>query len=100
MLQNSFSDALGMAAGFAAVGWLGAIALLTAYALVSTGRISGQSAGFQAMNLLGAAGLAANSGYHHAWPSVALNAVWIVVGLAAMANRGSKDAPAAKAPAG
>ena len=65
-------------------GWLGAGLLLLAYAAVSERRIHPTGAGFQVLNLLGSAGLTINSGYHRAWPSAALNAVWILVGLTAL----------------
>jgi hypothetical protein len=64
----------------AAVGWGGAALLLGAYALVSAGRLAGGGITFQVMNLAGAAGLATNSAVNGAWPSVALNLVWIGVG--------------------
>ncbi len=70
----------------AALGWLGAACLLTAYALVSTGRLPAEGPAFQWMNLLGSAGLTANSGYHGAWPSAILNAVWIGIGCVALAR--------------
>ena len=63
-------------------GWVGALCLLVGYALVSSGRI-GAGPGYQALNLAGAAGLAANGVAHRAWPSAALNLVWLVVGLGA-----------------
>jgi hypothetical protein len=68
------------------IGWLGAGALLGAYALASAGRLAGTSAWFQVLNLLGSAGLALNSGYHDAWPSALLNVVWMGIGLAALAH--------------
>ena len=64
----------------AVVGWVGAALLLGAYALVSAGRLAGGGLTFQLMNLGGAAGLAINSAVNGAWPSVALNLVWIAVG--------------------
>jgi hypothetical protein len=67
-----------------ALGWVGAAALLGAYALVSRGRVSGDGATFQVLNLIGALGLLVNGAYHHAWPSAALNAVWLLVGVAAV----------------
>jgi hypothetical protein len=66
------------------MGWLGAALLLLAYALVSNRRLAGDSARFQLLNLSGGVMLAINSGYHGALPSVAVNAVWIVIGLAAL----------------
>lgn len=65
-------------------GWLGAAALLLAYGLVSAGRLSGRSSGFQLLNLGGAAGLLANGAHHGAWPSAALNAVWVAIGVVAL----------------
>ena len=67
-----------------ACGWLGAGLLLWAYAAVSAGRIHPAGLGFQLLNLLGSAGLTVNSAYHRAWPSAALNAIWILVGLMAL----------------
>jgi hypothetical protein len=66
------------------MGWIGAVLLLLAYALVSSGRLAGDSVRFQLLNLSGGLLLAANSAYHGALPSVAVNAVWIVIGLAAL----------------
>jgi hypothetical protein len=73
--------------GFDVVGWLGAAALLAAYGLVSSGRVEGKGRRFQLLNLLGSAGLAANSGFHHAWPSVGLNLVWMIIGVAALTRQ-------------
>ena len=65
-------------------GWVGAVALLGAYALVSAGRLQGRGLAFQLLNLVGALGLLANGVWHGAWPSAALNLVWLVVGFVAL----------------
>ena len=65
-------------------GWLGAAALLLGYGLVSAGRLAGGSTGFQLLNLGGAAGLLANGVHHGAWPSAALNGVWLAIGVLAL----------------
>ena len=67
-------------------GWAGALLILGSYILVSTGRLSGQSAQFQWMNVAGALGFVANSGWHGAIPSTALNVVWCAVGLLTLWN--------------
>lgn len=66
------------------VGWIGALSLLSAYALVSAGRLDGRGYGFQLLNLVGAVGLLVNGVYHGAWPSAGLNTVWLVVGGVAL----------------
>jgi len=64
-----------------AVGWLGALLILLAYALLSTGRIEGRSRVYQWLNLVGAAGFIVNSGWKGAWPSAALNVIWLGIGV-------------------
>jgi hypothetical protein len=63
------------------VGWLGALLVLGAYILVSTGRLSGTSAAFQWMNILGASFFIVNTWWHGAIPSMVLNIVWGAIGF-------------------
>jgi hypothetical protein len=71
-------------------GWSGAGVLLAAYALVSLRRLTGDSNAFQIMNIVGAAGIALNSGSNGAWASAVLNLVWIAIGIVALARRASR----------
>jgi len=66
------------------VGWIGAALLLVAYVLVSLGRLDGRGAKFQYLNLVGGAGLATNSAASHAFPSAALNVIWMAIGVVAL----------------
>jgi hypothetical protein len=70
-----------------AVGWTGAVMLLLAYGLLSAGRVGGQSPAYQVMNILGAVGLIVNSGWNGAYPSAAVNVIWLAIGLAALSRR-------------
>ena len=63
------------------IGWTGAALILGSYVLLSLGRLDGQSAVYQWMNVAGAAGFVANSGYNGAIPSAALNVAWMGIGL-------------------
>ncbi|WP_157244342.1 CBU_0592 family membrane protein [Nonomuraea typhae] len=67
-----------------ALGWLGAAALLYGYAMVSSGKMSGDGAPYQVINLFGSVSLMINSGYNAAWPSAALNLVWAGIGVVAL----------------
>jgi hypothetical protein len=62
------------------VGWAGALLILLAYALLSLGRVTGQSALYQGMNVVGAAGFIVNGWWHGAIPSASLNVVWMLIG--------------------
>lgn len=64
------------------VGTLGAVCLLAAYFLVSKGKVQGSSRIYQLLNVAGSVMLAVNTGWFRAWPSMALNVVWIFIGVA------------------
>ena len=66
------------------IGWIGAALLLVAYALVSTERWRGRSFRFQLCNALGSVCLIANTAYHGAYPSMAVNVVWVVIAMYAL----------------
>ena len=76
-----------------AVGWAGAILILLGYLLITTGKLTGKSIAYQAMNVFGAAGFAINGWWHKALPSTALNVVWLLIGVIAtwriLTKRGS-----------
>ena len=62
------------------LGWGGALLILSAYLLLSMGKVTGQSVVYQAMNVAGAAGFIVNGWWHGAVPSAALNVVWMLIG--------------------
>jgi hypothetical protein len=66
------------------VGWTGAILLLAAYGLLTLGKLPSSSASYQLMNLFGSTGLAINSFWNGAFPSVGLNVIWIGIGVFAV----------------
>ncbi len=67
-----------------AAGWIGAICVLGAYVLLSTGRLTGNSAAFHWLNMVGAGGFVINTWAHGAIPSMVLNIVWASVGAYAL----------------
>jgi len=60
------------------------VLVLGAYILVTVGRLTGQSAIFQWMNLVGAAGFLVNGWWHGALPSAALNLIWMLFAAGAL----------------
>ncbi len=78
------------------IGWIGAVLILGAYALLSSGRLKSASLSYHLMNILGAAGFVVNSGYNGALPSAAMNLIWIGIGLYALhQHRRSRMKPCA-----
>ena len=79
------------------LGWAGAAALLVAYGLNISGRMAASSHPYVALNLAGSAALALNGATHGAWPSAALNLLWLTIGLTALRPRGAGESSATDA---
>jgi hypothetical protein len=65
-----------------ALGWIGMVLLLGAYGLLTAGRLRAEALRYQFANLVGGVLLLVNTAYHTAWPSAALNLVWVGIGAA------------------
>jgi hypothetical protein len=65
-------------------GWSAALLILGAYSLLSFGKIQARSWVYQLMNIVGAGGFIVNCAYNNAWPSVALNVVWMLIAIYAL----------------
>jgi hypothetical protein len=66
------------------LGWVGAIAGLVAYAMVSRGRWSADSLAFQGTNMLAAGTLLTVAAANGIWPSAASNMAAILIGVNAV----------------
>ncbi len=71
------------------LGWMGAAAVVVAYALVSTRRVSGDSTGYQLLNLVGSIFLIINTLHYGAYPSTLVNVVWLGIAVYAIATYSS-----------
>ncbi len=63
------------------IGWAAAAMMLSAYILLTLGRISARSSLYHWLNVCAGAGIIVNSGWKGAYPSVFINVVWIAIGL-------------------
>ena len=66
------------------VGWIAAVLILTAYAMLSAGKLTGKSVSYQVLNIVGAAGFVVNTAYNGAIPSAVLNVIWVGIGIYAL----------------
>ena len=66
------------------VGWIGALLILAAYGLLSAGKLDAKTPAYQWLNVFGAIGFILNSGWNGAWPSAALNVIWVGIGVVAL----------------
>jgi hypothetical protein len=74
------------------VGWFGTAMLLSAYWLVSNRRVTGESWGYQGLNIGGSLGLGIAALDGAVWSSVALNGVWMLIGLQVLLARQRREA--------
>ena len=69
-----------------AIGWIGAAALLVAYAMVSFRKWEGHSSAFQLLNVGGSLLLAANTIFYGAYPSTFVNIIWTAIAIFTIAT--------------
>ena len=63
------------------IGWSAAAMMLSAYLLLTSGRLRPSSAVYQWLNVLSGAGFIVNSGWNGAYPSAFLNVIWMSIGI-------------------
>jgi formate hydrogenlyase subunit 3/multisubunit Na+/H+ antiporter MnhD subunit len=68
-------------------GWIAAALMLSAYLLLTMGKITGRSSLYQWLNVLSGAGFILNSGWNGAYPSAFINVVWVAIGLYGVSGR-------------
>ncbi len=68
------------------IGWIGSIEVILAYGLNSYQKIRSNSLLYQMLNLTGGIFLIINTVYYGAYPSTAINIVWVVIATIAIAS--------------
>jgi hypothetical protein len=66
------------------LGWIGALQILTAYALISLKKVEGDSLFYQLLNIVGSVFLVVNTYYWRAFPSTLVNVVWAIIAVFAI----------------
>ncbi|MGO9850108.1 MAG: CBU_0592 family membrane protein [Steroidobacteraceae bacterium] len=74
------------------IGWAAVAMMLSAYMLLTTGRLSSESPVYQWLNVLSGAGFIVNSGWNGAYPSAFMNVTWMGIGLYGV-FRGTRSRP-------
>ena len=72
---------------FDVIGWVGAAALLVAYAMISHKKLEGDSAMYQLLNISGSILLAANTIFYGSYPSTFVNLIWAGIAVFSVAAR-------------
>ena len=72
-------------------GWVGTVLIVIAYYLVSANKIPVTDKNYQWLNLVGSVLLGVNVLYRQAWPAFALEVVWGVIAIMALAKLRMKN---------
>jgi hypothetical protein len=73
------------------IGWIGSVAVVAAYLLVSYNKVKSDSYFYQFLNLLGSICLIINTFYHHAFPSMIVNIIWSFIAIAVLFKTFSRE---------
>ena len=69
------------------VGWIGSVLVIVAYALNIYKKLDSGSLPYYFMNIVGSSCLIVNTVYHHAFPSTAVNIIWILIAIIALIRK-------------
>lgn len=72
---------------FEVIGTCAMLMILSAYAAISSGRLTSSSLLYQGLNLVGSLLFVVYLSIKQAWPSVVLNAVWAAIALVVLIRR-------------
>ncbi|WP_315822412.1 CBU_0592 family membrane protein [Paraflavitalea speifideaquila] len=61
------------------LGWIGSLFVLVAYALNMNKKLAADSMTYYVLNIAGSALLIINTAYHQAYPSMAVNIIWVFI---------------------
>ena len=75
------------------VGWIGAVAYLVAYFLLSINKLRSDRLLYHLLNILGAAGLTINAIYLKDNPNVVINVAWALIAVFAMTTISRRRPP-------
>jgi ABC-type transport system involved in multi-copper enzyme maturation permease subunit len=66
------------------LGWVGTLAYLLAYFLLSINKLNARQVSYHTLNVVGAVGLTVNSLYYTDLPNVVVNIVWGIIAVSAV----------------
>lgn len=69
------------------IGWIGSICIVGVYFLNIRGKIAATSPVYIWGNLIGGFCFIINTYYHHAYPSVAVNVVWVAIAVSSLLKK-------------
>ncbi|MGI9137413.1 MAG: CBU_0592 family membrane protein [Sediminibacterium sp.] len=70
------------------IGWIASLLIVGSYALNITGKLSASSIIYVSANIIGGIFFVINTYYHKAYPSMLVNACWVVIAIYMLSKNG------------
>ena len=69
------------------LGWIGSVLIVGAYFFNINGKLKSTSPAYIVSNLIGGIFFTINTFVHHAYPSMVVNIIWVIIAIAAIAKK-------------
>jgi hypothetical protein len=73
------------------IGWIGAILIVGSYGLNINGKLKSSSAIYIISNLTGGIFFTVNTFVHHAYPSMIVNIIWVIIAITALLKKDQRQ---------
>lgn len=70
------------------IGWIASLLIVGSYALNITGKLSASSVIYVVANIIGGIFFVVNTFYHKAYPSMLVNACWVIIAIYMLGKHG------------
>lgn len=70
------------------IGWIASLLIVGSYALNITGKLSATSVIYVIANIMGGIFFVINTYYHKAYPSMLVNACWVIIAIYMLSKNG------------
>ena len=75
------------------IGWIASVLIVGSYALNISGKLEAHSKWYVWANIIGGIFFVINTYFHHAYPSMVVNIIWVIIALVMIVNRNQKKNP-------
>ena len=73
------------------MGWIASVLIVGSYALNITGKLSASSKIYVLANIIGGIFFVVNTYYHHAYPSMFVNVIWVIIAIYMISKKKSNS---------
>ena len=73
------------------LGWIASVLIVGSYALNITGKLPASSKIYVLANIIGGIFFVVNTYYHHAYPSMFVNVIWVIIAIYMISKKKSNS---------